>query len=157
MIGGITTPSVTSSPILQMGASLLLAADACGIPFETLVGDYSGFVAMEAEFAGYYVDPGAVASEQVLADAVAQAGEAGEDLFVVVLASEPGIGTLAFADSVMYWIGCGTVLVVSPESVGFSSYSFRWTQQDLDDAVVASLNEVSTDGTVRIFVETLTG
>ncbi len=106
---------------------------------------------------GYFIEQGADATQEVVGNAVADARFAGGALSVVVLAEEPPAGATTFADAVLDDLtsGSGTVLVVAPESVGWSSSGDIWTNNQLDAALDASLDGSSSDDVVTIFVADL--
>jgi hypothetical protein len=106
---------------------------------------------------GYYIESGSSATEQVVSDAVFEARADGGRLYIAVLADEPPGGATTFADSTLDLLGDGYVLVVAPETVGYSGDGSYWTQSQMDDAVSASLSGGSDDGVVQLFTETLTG
>lgn len=106
---------------------------------------------------GYYIEEGSNATTEVVSDAVFDARADGGRLYIVVLADEPPGGATTFADSVLDSLGSGYVLVVAPETVGYSGDGSYWTQSQMDEAVSASLSAGSDDGVVQQFTETLTG
>ncbi|MCL1598254.1 MAG: hypothetical protein M3094_03655, partial [Actinomycetia bacterium] len=106
---------------------------------------------------GFFIEQGADATPEVVGNAVADARFAGGALSVVVLSEEPPAGATTFADAVLDGLasGTGTVLVVGPETVGWSSSGDIWTNDELDAALDASLSGASSDDVVRIFVAQL--
>lgn len=116
-----------------------------------------GEVVSELEAQGFYIESGSNASSEVVGDAVADAGFSGGRLYVVVLSEEPASGAIFFADAVLDDLGSGTILTVAPESVGYASDNNSWTENELDEAVDASLDGTSDDDVVVRFVESLTG
>jgi hypothetical protein len=116
-----------------------------------------GEVVSELEEQGFYIESGSTASSEVVGDAVADAGFSGGRLYVVVLSEEPTSGAIFFADAVLDDLGAGTILTVAPESVGYASDNNTWSENELDEAVDASLDGTSDDDVVVRFVESLTG
>ncbi len=116
-----------------------------------------GEVVSELEAQGFYIEAGSNASPDVVGDAVAEAGFAGERLYVVVLSVEPASGATFFSDAVLNSVGSGTVLTVAPETVGYAAEGTSWTESELDEAVDVSLTGSSDDDVVIRFVESLTG
>ncbi len=106
---------------------------------------------------GFYIEPGADATPGVVGDAVADARFAGSAFSAVVLAEEPPSGATTYADAVLDELptGTGTVLVVAPETVGWSSAGDVWTNEQLDAALDASLGGASSEDVVVIFVTEL--
>ncbi len=122
-----------------------------------LIAATTGEVVPELETRGYFIETGSNATEEVVGDAVAEAGFAGGRLYIVVLAEEPPSGATFFSDAVLDELGEGTVLTVAPETVGYASDGGAWSQDQLDAAVDASLSGSSDDDVVSGFVESLTG
>jgi hypothetical protein len=105
---------------------------------------------------GFYIEPGSNATEQVVADAVFEAGADGGRLYIVVLADEPPSGAITFSDSVLDLVGDGYVLTVAPETVGWAGDGTSWSAEEMDAAVDASLAAgASDDAVVTTFIETL--
>lgn len=106
---------------------------------------------------GYFIEQGADATPDVVGSAVADARFAGGALSVVVLATEPTAGATTFADAVLAGMPqiAGTVLVVAPETVGWSSQGDIWTNDELDAALDASLDGRTSNDVVTIFVSEL--
>jgi len=106
---------------------------------------------------GYFVEQGVDATNSVLSDAVADARLSGGALSVVVLAVEPSEGTTTFADAVLDALpsNTGTVLVVGPETVGWSSSDDIWTKNQLDTALDRSLGGATSDDVVTLFAASL--
>ncbi|MDH3463159.1 MAG: hypothetical protein OEM32_06000 [Acidimicrobiia bacterium] len=111
----------------------------------------------DLESQGFYIENGSSASASLVGDAVAEASFAGGRLYVVVLAEEPDSGATFFSDAVLDSLGTGTVLVVAPETVGFSSDGETWDESQLNDAVEAGLAGSSDNDVVARFVNALTG
>lgn len=94
--------------------------------------------ALAAEMAdrGYAVDPGVDVEQASLADGVAQAGRDGFRLMVAVLPADAGEPTVT-ADALLDRLGDGTVLVVVPDGIGYSSTEL--TEEELNRAADAAL------------------
>ncbi len=106
---------------------------------------------------GFFIEQGADATPEVVGSAVADARFAGGALSVVVLAVEPAAGATTFADAVFDGMPqtSGTVFVVAPETVGWSSQGDIWTNDELDAALDASLDGSTSNDVVTIFVSQL--
>lgn len=106
---------------------------------------------------GYFIEKGADATDAVVGNAVAEARFDGGALSVVVLAVEPPSGATTFADGVLDGLPsrAGTVLVVGPETVGWASSNDKWTNDQLDGALDASLRGTLSDDVVTLFVGAL--
>jgi len=106
---------------------------------------------------GYFIEQGADATPEVVGSAVADARFAGGALSVVVLAVEPTAGATTFADAVFDGMRqtSGTVFVVAPETVGWSSQGDIWTTDELNAALDASLDGSTSNDVVTIFVSQL--
>lgn len=122
-----------------------------------LVAATPGDVTTELREQGFYLEEGSSATTAVVGDAVAEGGFDGGQLYVVVLSEEPASGAPFFAEAVLDDLGTGTVLTVAPETVGFASDNDKWTQDELNSAVDASLSGGSDDQVVALFIESLTG
>lgn len=105
---------------------------------------------------GYYIESGSNATEQVVSEAVFNGRSAGGRLYIVVLAEEPPGGATTFADSTVDLLVDGYVLVVAPETVGYSGEGTAWTADEMNAAVDASLGGGSDDEVVDLFVLSLT-
>jgi len=105
---------------------------------------------------GYYIESGSNATEQVVSEAVFNGRSAGGRLYIVVLADEPPGGATTFADSTLDLLVDGYVLVVAPETVGYSGDGTAWTADEMNAAVDASLGGGSDDEVVDLFVLSLT-
>ena len=111
-------------------------------------------VAPVAEAQGFFVEPGADATDEGVGRAVSDARSAGSLFYAVVLADEPAAGATTFADGVLDELPRteGTVLVVAPETVGWASNNDIWTTDELNDALDASLDGGSSEDVVVVFV-----
>ena len=109
----------------------------------------------DLESKGFYIEPGADASSDVVGDAVTEAGFDGGRLFIVVLKDEPASGATFFADSVLDDLQRGTVLTVAPETIGWASDGDTWSEEQLAAATDAALDGTSDDAAVTLFVDTL--
>ena len=117
-----------------------------------------GGAAVVAADEGYFIEAGSDASSAVVSRAVSDGRSAGGLLYTVVLADEPSGGATTYADAVLDDVPRqeGTVLVVAPETVGWSSNNDIWTTEELDRALEASLDGVTSDDVVTTFVSELT-
>lgn len=122
-----------------------------------LVAATPGEVIPDLEANGFYIEPGAGATEEVVSDAVFEGRADGGRLYIVVLAEEPPGGAPTFADSVLDELQEGYVLAVSPETVGYSGDGSFWTSEQMDAAVEASLTGGSDDEVLELFISSLTG
>ena len=104
---------------------------------------------------GYFIEDGADATDQVVGNAVFDARASGGLLSVVVLAEEPSAGATTFADAVFNFVAEGTILVVAPVTVGWSSDGEDWTEEELNRALDRSLDGSTSDDIVEIFVSEL--
>ncbi|MBA3959830.1 MAG: hypothetical protein H0X60_05495, partial [Chloroflexi bacterium] len=106
---------------------------------------------------GYAIQPGAPVDEAALADAVADARTGGTRLMVAVLADTPSAGATTAADALLDRVSDGTVLVVTPEEIGYSSTEYDGG--DLDRAADAALDSFSSGTEVGVagFGQALTG
>ncbi len=107
---------------------------------------------------GYFIEEGSGATDECVSGAVSDARASGGNLFISVLADEPGGGATTFAGNTLDALDVdGTVFVVAPETVGWESQGDVWTTDELNDAVDAALEGSSDDDVVRRFVNSLTG
>jgi hypothetical protein len=106
---------------------------------------------------GYYIEPGSSATEQVVSDAVFEGRSDGGQLYIVVLAEEPGGGAPTFSDTILDRLGAGYVVTVAPETVGFSADGSAWSMDEMNEAIDASLEGASDDQVVELFIAELTG
>ena len=115
-------------------------------------------VAPILEAQGFFVEPGSNADPAAIEDAVAEARFEGGNLSVAVLAVEPsGVVTIYAENTLDEMGGIGTVLIVAPESVGWSSEGDIYTNEQLDEATDVSLDGASDTEVVELFVATLIG
>ncbi len=131
--------------VLAVVAALVLVA---ATPQEALPG-------LEAN--GYFIESGTNVSEQVVSDAVSDGRSEGGRLYIVVLADEPAGGATTFSDSAFDLLGEGYVVTVAPETVGWSGDGSFWTQDEMNEAVDASLDGGTDDGVVQLFIDNLVG
>ncbi|MEN8113977.1 MAG: hypothetical protein ABFS21_06275 [Actinomycetota bacterium] len=118
----------------------------------------SADVAPELEENGYFIEDGSSADPSAVSNAVAEARFAGGKLSIAVLASEPGGGATVFAENTLDEMGgSGTVFVVGPDTVGWTSQDDIYTGEQLDEATDASLDGSSDTEVVELFVATLIG
>ena len=111
------------SLLLVLGTSSAFAADI-------------STVADDAAVTGFYLDPGVSISEADATEIVSAARNNGSRFHLVVLDDTPLGGSVAFADAVYDSLGidAGTVLVLSPEDVGWTSEDEGFTEDDMLDA-----------------------
>ena len=141
---------------IQLAAAVLAGVDRCGGSIDALINDYTGYVALQVSATGYYVEPGVFEiGEARLADLVGRADRAGEKLYVVILGSEPDVGTVAFADSVLTVVGTGTVLVVGPETIAYSTNSSSWNAADQEAAFDEGMELATLEGMLEHFVNSI--
>jgi F0F1-type ATP synthase membrane subunit b/b' len=95
-------------------------------------------VAAQVRDQGYWIDPALSVDPARISSAVAQAGNAGVRLMVVLLDGDPSGGATTFADAVLDRIGSGTVLVLSANDEGIASTDFD--QDTLGRALDAGYN-----------------
>ncbi|MDQ3538979.1 MAG: hypothetical protein M3415_09330, partial [Actinomycetota bacterium] len=106
---------------------------------------------------GYAVEPGATVDEAALAGAVADARERGTRLMVAVLADPQAAGATTAADALLDRVSDGTVLVVTPENIGYSSTEYDGETLDrAADNAVDSFSSGTAAG-VADFGQALTG
>ena len=107
---------------------------------------------------GYFIEDGSDANSDSVENAVSEARFAGGNLSVAVLAVEPSGGATVYAENTLNEMGgTGTVLVVAPETVGWSSEADIYTDEQLDEATDVSLDGSSDTEVVELFVATLIG
>jgi type II secretory pathway pseudopilin PulG len=86
------------------------------------------------------------------------AREAGEDLNIVVLATEPVSGATPFADAVLDELGAGVVFVIAPQSVAVVGFGDVYTEAELGAALDRAVDLGGDDGDYALtFVAALTG
>ena len=85
---------------------------------------------------GFYVEPGTSISESDASQIVSAARNSGSRFYLVVLDDTPLGGSVAFAESLYedLSISAGTVLVISPDDVGWLSEEEGFTESDMADA-----------------------
>jgi len=107
---------------------------------------------------GFHVDRGTSATDACVSGSVADARNAGSNFHLVVLAEEPSGGATTFSGGMLTALGVeGTVVTISPETVGYEENEGFWSSEELDAAVDASLTVASDNDVARTFVNTLTG
>ncbi|MCP3973328.1 MAG: hypothetical protein GY720_02410, partial [bacterium] len=115
-------------------------------------------VAAAAANDGFYVERGASISEQQAGDLVARLRDAGEGFVLVVLSNEPAAGATTFADNVQFAMGRGIVLVIAPESLGYTGVGDVFDEADLENALEAAASNGGSDyDLAAAFVSELTG
>jgi exonuclease VII small subunit len=115
-------------------------------------------VAPVVELQGFYIEPGAPVSSAAVEEAVAEARFAGGNLHIVVLADEPVGGATVFADGVLNELPAGgTVFVVAPETLGWTSIGDIYTEDQLNNATNVAFGGSSDTEVVQLFASELTG
>lgn len=115
-------------------------------------------IASELERQGFFVEQGVPVSADDAGRLVGSARDAGEELYVVFLDNEPAAGASFFAESIVNELLSGLVLVIAPESVGYSGQTTRATESEIASALDEALNRGSSDLDIAsIFVSTLPG
>ncbi len=115
-------------------------------------------IASELERQGFFLEQGVPVSVDDAGRLVGSARDAGEELYIVFLGNEPAAGASFFAESVVNEMLSGLVLVVAPESVGYSGQSTRATESEIASALDEALNRGSSDLDIAsIFVGSLPG
>jgi hypothetical protein len=96
-----------------------------------------GSVVDEASQTGFYLDPGVSISESDATEIVSAARNNGSRFYLIVLNDTPLGGNTAFAEAVYeeLAITAGTVLVLSPEDVGYLSENEGFSEVDMADAL----------------------
>ena len=84
---------------------------------------------------GVFVEAGSSASESEIGAAVSTLRQAGENVSIVVLSEEPVAGATVFADAVNDAGGRGLVVVIAPDSVGFSGTLDFFTVSEINAAL----------------------
>jgi type II secretory pathway pseudopilin PulG len=92
---------------------------------------------------GYHVDPGEAVDESALAELVAETRRDGYRMMFAVLGGAPPGGAVTFADAVLDRVGSGTVVVLTPDELGYSSVEFDSDQ--LNEAADDSLSAFGRD------------
>ncbi len=108
---------------------------------------------------GYFIEPGASISAGRAGELVAEVRNEGERFSLVVLSEEPAGGAVTFADAVFDRLGLdGTVLVVAPETAGFSSDQSLFTDAERNAALERAFDVGGDDESfAAAFVATLVG
>ena len=115
-------------------------------------------VAPVVELQGFYIEPGAPVSSAAVEEAVSEARFAGGNLHIVVLADEPVGGATVFADGVLNELPAGgTVFVVAPETLGWTSIGDIYTEDQLNNATNVAFGGSSDTEVVQLFASELTG
>jgi hypothetical protein len=85
---------------------------------------------------GFYIEPGTSISESDASEIVSAARNSGSRFYLAVLDDTPLGGNVAFAESLYedLSISAGTVLVISPDDVGWLSEDEGFTEADMADA-----------------------
>jgi hypothetical protein len=114
----------------------------------------------EVSTTGFYLDDGATISPSDATEIVSAARNNGSRFYLVVLTDTPLGGNTAFAEAVFddLNIDSGTILVLSPEDVGWVSDNEGFTEADLEAAHEAANNAGGTDAEyAATFVVSLVG
>lgn len=117
-------------------ATLLLLVLFVGSATGALAADI-GSVVDDASDTGFYLDPGVSISESDATEIVSAARNNGSRFYLIVLDDTPPGGNTVFAEAVYEELGitAGTVLVLSPEDVGYLSEDEGLSDADMADAV----------------------
>lgn len=96
-----------------------------------------GSVADDAAETGFYLDRGVSISESDASEIVSAARNNGSRFYLIVLDDTPLGGNTAFAEAVYDELGipAGTVLVLSPEDVGYVTENEGFTDTDMNAAI----------------------
>ena len=114
-------------------------------------------VAADIADTGVHVEPGADVSPGRVGELVGTVRAEGEMISFVVLASEPVGEAVTFADAVYERSDQGVVLVVAPETVGWSGTTEVYTADEIDAALDVALDAGSDIELLETFVSELTG
>ncbi len=143
----------------RMLACVMLALLAAAAPAAAQTDEAA--VAAQLQATGSYADPGASVSAAALDDLVTTLNNEGERMYLVALADEPPGGATGFADRVYDILGAGVVVVLSPETFGWSGAPEAYSLVEVDTALDVALATVpegaSDDDILREFVTALTG
>ena len=92
-----------------------------------------GSVVDEVSETGFYLDSGVSISESEATEIVSAARNNGSRFYLIVLAATPPGGNTVFAEAVYDELGisAGTVLVLSPEDVGYLTENEGFTETDM--------------------------
>lgn len=136
-------------PVLVTAWSLLSA----GVSYAAEPSEVAAIVADR----GSFVESGASTDPDALDLLVADASRRGFRVMLVALGSSPAGGATTFADAVLDDVGSGTVVVLAPEELGYSSFEF--SSEELDAAADSSIDAFGSDPNegFRQFVGVLTG
>lgn len=106
---------------------------------------------------GVFVDEGSSATADSLQTSVDMARAQGWDLSVVATAAEPGDGASSYAGSIATALNAGTVVVVTPTTLGWATQEAEFYPEEFDRAW-SLIPETSTeDQAVRSFVTSVLG
>jgi hypothetical protein len=100
-------------------------------------------------------DPSLGVDEIDVATAVTEARFQGSRLCVLIVANPLGDAFFDFADSVVDELGGGTLLLIDPGYVGWSSLGDIYTKAELDQALDAALDGSSNEEIIQRFVSAL--
>ena len=107
---------------------------------------------------GFYVEPGASATDEEISDLVTVMRNAGEAFSVIILSAEPPGGAVTFADAVLDDLGDDNhILVVSPDSYGISGNPGQFTEAEISTALDAAAVEETDADLVNAYVTGLLG
>ncbi|MDJ0496936.1 MAG: hypothetical protein QNJ89_03845 [Acidimicrobiia bacterium] len=117
--------------VALLTASLLVVAATSGLAADI------GSVVDDAAATGVYLDSAVSISESDATEIVSAARNNGSRFYLIVLNDTPLGGNTAFAEAVYDELGIssGTVLVLSPEDVGYLSENEGFTESDMTDAI----------------------
>jgi hypothetical protein len=126
-----------------VGVSLLIAALGVG----TATAADVGAVADAAADTGFYLDSGVSISEDDATEIVSAARNNGSRFYLVVLNDTPAGGNTAFAEAVYddLRISAGTILVLSPDDVGWVSEGEGFTEAELFAAAELAIEAGGSD------------
>ena len=139
-------------------ASLFALLFALGVPGAGAAGISE--VVDEAQATGFYLDSGATISPSDATEIVTAARNNGSRFYLVVLTDTPLGGNTAFAESVFdeLNVDAGTILVLSPEDVGWVSDNEGFTEADMEAAYESANEQGGTDAEYAAnFVVSLVG
>jgi hypothetical protein len=120
-----TTVSATTSTTTTTTTTTLPPTTTTTLPADLVAG---------LESAGVFVAPGSSADQASLEQRVANARSHGWALSVVAVPSEPENGSSAYAGSIATELGLGTVVVVSPDALGWATQETQFYDGEFERA-----------------------